>query len=569
MRNIHYKISSKSTKQPKKVNEYTKERWLVYMLIPTIIMLFLTVLVLKGSMYTKEESIIGYNELGNIDYKVYLKDNNYYQNEYLGKDMQYIASLIKDIKTKFTYEMHTQEKLDYTYTYKVTADLIITDPNDNNKVLYKKPTVLVKEETKTKTTASFRVDKDVSINYDEYNNYVNAFKKEYALSINSKLVLTFQIDITGQSKSLKDDFKKTNKLLIAIPMSEQTISIGIDTSDINNSGTLEKNYMSQIKKPVALVLGIIVGILSLILLYIVIYTYITNRTKKDVYKSTVNSILKEYDRAIVTSKTTEVIDEDKYNVIEVPRIEELLDAHDSTGKPILYNEDTENGISTFIIVSDEILYKYRIIRKELEEQEEKRIAAKNKAIEERLSKFAFIGKLFKKNPPVVTKELETPSNNESIEQVEEQIPTTIEESTPVENEEVQQEEKVEKALPEIVEEQPKINIPEVENYNLPIDNISVMPKNNINIEPVAIADSLRENEYLPKPSEGEKIIIKDKKKDVPSKTIEKIENEKEVNSSSHKKYKKYYKFNKNNNQFYKSKRNNKNKQQSNDIDEVI
>lgn len=564
MKNMHYKISFKSTKQPQKVNEYTKKRWLVYMLIPTIIMLFLTVLVLKGSMYTKEESIIGYNELGNIDYKVYLKENNYYQNEYLGKDMQYIASLIKDIQTKFNYEMHTQEKLDYTYTYKVTADLVITDPNDNNKVLYKRPTVLVKEATKTEKTASFRVDQDVSINYDEYNNYVNAFKKEYALSINSKLVLTFQIDITGKSKSLKEDFKKTDKLLIAIPMSEQTISIGIDTSDINNSGTLEKNYMSQIKKPVALVLGIIVGILSLILLYIVIYTYITNRAKKDIYKSTVNSILKEYDRAIVTSKTTEVIDESKYNVIEVPRIEELLDAHDSTGKPILYNEDTENGISTFIIVSDEILYKYRIIRKELEEQEEKRIAAKNKVIEDQLSKFAFIGNLFKKKTPVpvvVTKEVDIPSNNnESITPVEQQTPTT--------NEEVQQEEKVEQALPEIVEEQPKINIPEVEGYNLPIDNIGIMPKSNINIEPVIITDGLKENEYLPKPSEGEKIIVKDNKKDVENQTIEK-----EVKTSSPKKYKKYYKFNKNNNQFYKNKKNNKgnnkNKQHGNDTDEVI
>ena len=193
-----------------------------------------------------------------------------------------------------------------------------------------------------------------------------SFKKEYALSVNSKLVLTFNIDVTGKSPALKEDFKKSSKLVIAIPMSEQTINIGIDTSDINNSGTIEKNYMSQIKKPVALVLGIIVGLLSLALLYIVIYNFLTNRSKTDVYKATIKSILREYDRAIVSSKTADTIDESKYNVIEVPRIEELLDAHDSTGKPILYNEDTENDISTFIIVSDEILYKYRVVKKELE-----------------------------------------------------------------------------------------------------------------------------------------------------------------------------------------------------------
>ena len=592
-------INPKLAKKTTEVKPYTTKRWLFYMLIPTLIMLGLTVLVLKGSMYTKEESIIGYNEVGNIDYKVFLKENNYYKEQYLGKDMQYVASIIKNVVPTFTYEMHSEEKMEYTYNYKVSADLIISDPNDNNKVLYKRPSLLVKDTKEKVTGGSFRVDQEVSINYDEYNNYVNSFKKEYALSVNSKLVLTFNIDVTGKSPLLKEDFKKSSKLVIAIPMSEQTINIGIDTSDINNSGTLERNYMSQIKKPVALVLGIIVGLLSLALLYIVIYNFLTNRSKTDVYKATIKSILREYDRAIVSSKTADTIDESKYNVIEVPRIEELLDAHDSTGKPILYNEDTENNISTFIIVSDEILYKYRVVKKELEEKEEKRIAAKNKAVEEQLSKFAFLGRLFKKKTPVVvTKELDDmlSKNNEPTESTEtskEQETTTNEESTSVESEEfpveenkeivsiedVQEEEPIEETIteiPEIVEEQPKINIPEVENietYTSPINDISVMPSSNTEIEPVIIVDNVKEDEDLPKPSEAEKIIVKDEKKNVQVPTTNEAQKEKEVKTSSPKKYKKNYKFKKNNNQFYKNKRNNKgnnkNKQHNHDIEEVI
>lgn len=597
-------INPKLAKKPTEVKPYTTKRWLFYMLIPTLIMLGLTILVLKGSMYTKEESIIGYNEVGNIDYKVFLKENNYYQEQYLGKDMQYVASIIKNIVPTFTYEMHSEEEMEYTYNYKVSADLIISDPNDNNKVLYKRPSILVKDTKEKVTGGSFRVDQDVSINYDEYNNYVNAFKKEYALSVNSKLVLTFNIDVTGKSPLLKEDFKKSSKLVIAIPMSEQTINIGIDTSDINNSGTLERNYMSQIKKPVALVLGIIVGLLSLALLYIVIYNFLTNRSKTDVYKATIKSILREYDRAIVSSKTADTIDESKYNVIEVPRIEELLDAHDSTGKPILYNEDTENDISTFIIVSDEILYKYRVVRKELEEQEEKRLAAKNKAIEEQMSKFAFIGNLFKKKTPVVvTKELDDmlSKNNEPTESTEtskEQETTTNKESTSVESEEfpveenkeivsiedVQEEEPIEETIteiPEIVEEQSEINVPEVKNvetYTSPINDISVMPSSNTEIEPVIIVNNVKEDEDLPKPSEAEKIIVKDEsvkdeKKNEQVQPANEVQKEKEVKTSSPKKYKKNYKFKKNNNQFYKNKRNNKgnnkNKQHNHDIEEVI
>ena len=136
--NNNNQINPKLAKKTTEVKPYTTKRWLFYMLIPTLIMLGLTVLVLKGSMYTKEESIIGYNEVGNIDYKVFLKENNYYKEQYLGKDMQYVASIIKDIVPTFTYEMHSEEKMEYTYNYKVSADLIISDPNDNNKVLYKR-----------------------------------------------------------------------------------------------------------------------------------------------------------------------------------------------------------------------------------------------------------------------------------------------------------------------------------------------------------------------------------------------------------------------------------------------
>ena len=192
------------------------------------------------------------------------------------------------------------------------------------------------------------------------------------------------INIVGKSDILKEDFVKSNKLVIAIPMSEQTISIGIDTSDINNSGVLEKNYVSLIKKPVALILGIIVGLLSLCLLYISLYTILSNIVKNDIYKSTVDRIINEYDRAIVTSKSIESINEDEYNVIEVTNIEELLDAHDSTGQPILYNETIENNVSVFVIVADDILYKLTIDRHELEENERERIRKKNEYIQQKI-----------------------------------------------------------------------------------------------------------------------------------------------------------------------------------------
>ena len=190
-----------------------------------------------------------------------------------------------------------------------------------------------------------------------------------------------------------------NKLSLAIPLSEQTVDIGIDTSSINNAGTLDKNYISQIKKPVVLVLGLIVGILSLALLYISLYTLFSGRSKIDVYKTTISKILKEYDRAIVTSKSIDSIIEEEHNVIKVESIDELLDAHDTTGQPILYSELVPNDVSCFMILDDKLLYKLIIRRKQLEKEERKRINERNEYINSILEKFNWVSgikSIFKK-----------------------------------------------------------------------------------------------------------------------------------------------------------------------------
>lgn len=399
MNNVQNENDSQIKDSIKEVKPFTMRKWFVYMMIPTLVMLVLTLFVLKGSMYSDKESVVNYNETGDIDYKVYLKDNSFYSDKYLGKDMQYVASLIDRININYKFDMKTDNNLNFNYKYNIKADLLITDPNDNNKILYKKSNVLVSDKKNKGTLSNFMVNDSVNIKYDEYNSYVNAFKKTYALSVKSKLIVTMEVTTEAKSKILKEDFNKVNKLSLAIPLSEQTVDIGIDTSSINNAGTLDKNYISQIKKPVVLVLGLIVGILSLALLYISLYTLFSGRSKIDVYKTTISRILKEYDRAIVTSKSIDSIIEEEHNVIKVESIDELLDAHDTTGQPILYSELVPNDVSCFMILDDKLLYKLIIRRKQLEKEERKRINERNEYINSILEKFNWVSgikSIFKK-----------------------------------------------------------------------------------------------------------------------------------------------------------------------------
>jgi hypothetical protein len=64
-------------------------------------------------MYTynikNTEQYVTFNETSNIDYKVYLKDNKFFEDSYLEANKQYIASLIDYISAKFNYKLNLSE----------------------------------------------------------------------------------------------------------------------------------------------------------------------------------------------------------------------------------------------------------------------------------------------------------------------------------------------------------------------------------------------------------------------------------------------------------------------------
>ncbi len=93
--------------------------------------------------------------------------------------------------------------------------------------------------------------------------------------------------------------------------------------------------------------------------------------KKDIYTRTVNKYLREYDRIIITSKQPD-LDENNYaNKVRVMSIEELIDAHDITKKPIIYYEVIPKEKSYFVIIADDTLYKLTISKVYLENPENK------------------------------------------------------------------------------------------------------------------------------------------------------------------------------------------------------
>lgn len=328
------------------------------LLLPAIILVLIGILCFSNSKKVDNVKSISYSETGNIDYKVYLKENNYYDTSYLEKDMQYIASLINTINVRFNYELHGTEKLDYKYSYRIIANLKVSDKADTTKLLYNKEETLKEGELVEISDNNFVINEDIDIDYGKYNNYISTFRSEYGLSANAELALKMVIDTNGQYKE-KHLLKNSSSLSMAIPLSEQTINIKMDTNNLNQNGTLKLSNAGASTNLLVLIPGIISMLLGILLAVFSVYKYI-RKINSDPYRKELNRILKEYDANIVTA--TSSIRENSSSTVRVSKFEELLDAQSQENKPIIFYEVDPDNKSYFIINGENTTYRFTLTR---------------------------------------------------------------------------------------------------------------------------------------------------------------------------------------------------------------
>ena len=74
-----------------------------------------------------EAKVLHYTEKSNIDYKVSLKANDFYEEKTLPKDKIYIASLIDKVNIDFNYLFNINDKVDIDFDYSIIGKLTIND----------------------------------------------------------------------------------------------------------------------------------------------------------------------------------------------------------------------------------------------------------------------------------------------------------------------------------------------------------------------------------------------------------------------------------------------------------
>ena len=325
----------------------------------------LAIILFIFSISIKARSNVLYKQTSNLDYKVYLKENDYFNESYLSGDMQYIASLINDIGVDFNYNFSANQNINYKYTYYVNADVLVTDTQDESKIIYSKSNKITEPNTVVNNNSNgFSINENVKVNYQEYNDIVKSFKSSYGISANSKLVLSLLIEIEDEKGNKIRTLNSSDTMKITIPLTEQMINIEMDYKEVNNSNNAKIYKDFSISNKITFIISILSFIISLAFLIRLLIFVKKTTAKKTIYDITLAKILREYDRVIVNSK--KIVDLDNNNVIDVNNFSELLDVRDNLEKPIIFSELHKGQKSIFIVKTPNETYRYILKLSDLE-----------------------------------------------------------------------------------------------------------------------------------------------------------------------------------------------------------
>ena len=342
-----------------KIFDILKRKSIIIRYIAFIVLIFIIIATwtVQHSKENNNKQNVIYTENSNLDYKVYLKENEFFDMKYLKEDNQYIASLIDYIEGIFRYELvaDSEQNMDYKYTYKIVAETNVQDKT-NQKSLYKFEEDLIEEKQDNANTRSkLIINEPIKIDYNRYNDIVHRFVDIYDLK-NSTASVTINMYVNVLNDVEENTTKKDTPVIsLNIPLTKETMAIDIESNSVYENAINVCRNINQSKYIFGVLLLIIIEIILIIKLIIFIKD---TKDEKSVYNMRLRKIMSNYGSYI--QKMYNEFDFEGHQILEIKSFEDLLQIKETLNKPILMTEKTLAMETYFFIPSDDNVYIYEL-----------------------------------------------------------------------------------------------------------------------------------------------------------------------------------------------------------------
>lgn len=330
--------------------------WIILM----IIFITLAYLLFDRGFNVKTKVIVNYEENSDVIYKVYLKDNDIYNKDYLNMNEKYISKLVDKIDIDFKYNSLFDKDINGYYEYRVDAK-IITYKDDINDIIWTKDYQILNNKVNVLDKNNFRnisIDDKVSIDYNLYKDELFKYNKSYGIDLYGYLEVSFIIDEHINFKEISNEVLDNRNIKVIIPLSYDMFRI-----DVNNDNNKIGNYSDFSKRENINYLLLIMGSISLSLgisfFALIVRDIIISSKKRNVYSGELRKILR--DNSSILVKVKKFYNKKKYNLIYLDSFQELLDVYKKVKNPISYREVKKGHEVIFLMTNDDDAWIYRLV----------------------------------------------------------------------------------------------------------------------------------------------------------------------------------------------------------------
>ena len=352
---------SESEKKKRGLYRKNREKWIFAQSVIIGVIVIAIIISALVSSHLNKQYYIEYTEGGSIDYDVYLKDNEFYDTDYLEKNQSYVASLIDKIIANFNYEIEMDaDDINYRYSYSIKSRLEIVDDSSGNKIFNSQKELVNVQNQSQNTSNRLTVNEIVVLNYDEYNDIASRFLETYDLAndTTNTLVVTLNVDVLSDCNAFSGSSVDTYSSELRIPLTTKTVNVKM-TSTVPDADSkmlaCARGAGSEVFKTTAIVLCVVDALLILLL---IAFIYLT-RTPDITYTARVKKIVSQYKSYI--QKIKNLFETHGYQIILVDSFDEMLEIRDTIQAPILMYENEDKTCTKFLIPTDsKLLYLYEI-----------------------------------------------------------------------------------------------------------------------------------------------------------------------------------------------------------------
>lgn len=307
-----------------------------------------------------------YQEDNNIKYKVFLKENNFFDTPYLEENRTYIASLIDYIDIDFHYNLKFNMPINGDYKYKYVAT-VMANKNDSEEYYWKKEYDLSEERTGSiENNSILTLDDNIKVDYSKYNQILNDFKQQYPVASNGSLKISMVVNSSSKIDLMEEPVVVSSEINLLVPLLEQTIEASINKDAQNISDVVAiKEKSKDFKYVIYKILGFLLAFISVFHI-VLAYIYNLSDKKESAYDIKLKKILKNYDSIIANVNNKPVVTGLKK--IEVSDFDELLDVYNEVRMPINYYQDEKKEISMFLILNDTIVWYFELKKSDFDEE---------------------------------------------------------------------------------------------------------------------------------------------------------------------------------------------------------